>query len=421
MKNDPLSKKTYVFGKKSEDKNGLLSIGKFYALDGSYGKNVYLDAKYPHIISIFGKRGYGKSYTMGVFIEEIANLDTEIKNDLSVIIIDTLGIYWTMKYPNKKEEDILDKWDLKPDAIDINVYRPKISDVKDDEITDDFLSIPAYLLSADVWCQLFDVKPTSSFGIALIQAINNLKEKYLDFSLEEIFDEIKNNVAHTKEIKNIAENFYHYARSLGIFSNEESCIERIFKPGSINIIDISNLPGIHLKQMITGIISELIFQKRVLARRLEEIDQMKKQKNSDYVPKIWMAIDEAQIFLPKHMDHYSKTVLIEHWLRQGRQPGLSLILATQQPSAIDQEVFSHSDLVFCHRLTSQHDIKALHQIRPSYMHENIESIIEKMGHEKGVCNIIDDTMEQAHICKIRPRKTWHGGNEPKITKHINIK
>ena len=40
------------------------------------------------------------SYTMGVMAEEMANLPTEIANRIAVLIVDTMGIYWTMKYPN---------------------------------------------------------------------------------------------------------------------------------------------------------------------------------------------------------------------------------------------------------------------------------------------------------------------------------
>ncbi|MEA2055769.1 MAG: DUF87 domain-containing protein, partial [Candidatus Thermoplasmatota archaeon] len=98
MKNDNFSSsecqldKIHVLGRKDKTNGGLLNIGRYYALDSSLGSNVYVDALHPHVVLICGKRGYGKSYTMGVFIEEIAKLEKETRDNLGVIIIDTLGI-----------------------------------------------------------------------------------------------------------------------------------------------------------------------------------------------------------------------------------------------------------------------------------------------------------------------------------------
>jgi hypothetical protein len=78
---------------------------------------------------------------------------------------------------------------------------------------------------------------------------------------------------------------------------------------------------------------------------------------------------------------------------------------------LESEVLSHSDIIICHRLTAQEDIDALSRIRPTYMHSTIKESIKKIGDEKGVALIIDDTSESAHIIKIRPRLSWHGGAE----------
>jgi hypothetical protein len=46
------------------------------------------------------------------------------------------------------------------------------------------------------------------------------------------------------------------------------------------------------------------------------------------------------------------------------------------------------------------------------MKENIKETIREIGTEKGVALIIDDVVETAHILRIRPRYSWHGGGEP---------
>ena len=103
-------KKQYVLGRKEKRLEGLLNIGRYYALDSSLGAEVHVDVLSPHIILICGKRGYGKSYTMGVFIEEISHLEKEVRDNLGVVVIDTLGIFWTMHFPNYRKCSIWFCW-----------------------------------------------------------------------------------------------------------------------------------------------------------------------------------------------------------------------------------------------------------------------------------------------------------------------
>ena len=138
---------------------------------------------------------------------------------------------------------------------------------------------------------------------------------------------------------------------------------------------------------------------------------MGKKERMEEIPITWFAIDEAHVFLP-HEECIAKDVLIKQWMRQGRQPGVALILATQRPSSLDSEVMSHSDIIICHRLTAQEDIEALNRVRPTYMQGDIGEAVKKIGTEKGVALIIDDTSEAVHVIKIRPRMSWHGGEEP---------
>src|SRR3989338_5566650 len=64
------------------------------------------------------------SYTMGVIAEGVSDLPEEIKQNISVIMLDTMGVYWTMKYANKREEKMLEEWGLKPKPLDIKIYTP---------------------------------------------------------------------------------------------------------------------------------------------------------------------------------------------------------------------------------------------------------------------------------------------------------
>jgi len=129
------------------------------------------------------------------------------------------------------------------------------------------------------------------------------------------------------------------------------------------------------------------------------------------IPMVWMFIDEAQQFVPREGSTLASDILINEWLRQGRQPGLSIVMATQRPSSLHPDVMSQSDIVICHRLTSQEDISALESVRPTYMREDFGESLRKMGNERGTALVVDDTTETSHIIRMRPRLSWHGGSE----------
>ena len=90
-----------------------LSIGK-----DKDGNLLTIDTSKSHTIFICGKRGAGKSYTMGVIAEEIV----QKAKDIVPIIIDPIGIYWTMAKENNLE-DMID-WDIIPQGFPVHLIVP---------------------------------------------------------------------------------------------------------------------------------------------------------------------------------------------------------------------------------------------------------------------------------------------------------
>ena len=61
-----------------------------------------MDVSRSHVVLIAGKRGSGKSYTMGVLTEEMSDLEPQVAENIASLIFDTMGIFWTMKFKNDK-------------------------------------------------------------------------------------------------------------------------------------------------------------------------------------------------------------------------------------------------------------------------------------------------------------------------------
>jgi hypothetical protein len=63
-------------------------LGSFLARDGSAGADVALDLDGPHVSLLAGKRGSGKSYTLGVLAEGIAAAD-----GVTGVLVDPMGVF----------------------------------------------------------------------------------------------------------------------------------------------------------------------------------------------------------------------------------------------------------------------------------------------------------------------------------------
>ena len=87
-----------IVGRDSADKQlfgdrGLVYIGKGYVKMDQYtslSNKIFMDIARSHVVLVAGKRGSGKSYTLGVIAEEISDLPTEARDNIASIIFDTM-------------------------------------------------------------------------------------------------------------------------------------------------------------------------------------------------------------------------------------------------------------------------------------------------------------------------------------------
>ncbi len=129
------------------------------------------------------------------------------------------------------------------------------------------------------------------------------------------------------------------------------------------------------------------------------------------MPLVWLVIDEAHEFMPVTGKTTATDALVTI-LREGRQPGISLILATQQPGKIHTDVMTQSDIIISHRITAKLDTDALGMLMQSYMRQGLDKELNNLPRVKGAAIILDDSNEKMYPMRVRPRFTWHGGEAP---------
>jgi len=427
-----------ILGRNASDRKkygteGAILLGKQYVKMGqvtSLSNKMYMDIAGAHVVFICGKRGGGKSYTMGVIAEGLADLPEEVRNNLSIIMLDTMGIYWTMRYPNQEDDMLLHDWAYKPHSLDVTIYTPAgyYNIYKAQGIpTDHPFTIKPSELSPEDWFLTFDINSNDPLGVLVERAIIKLKKKEEEYDIDDIIDAIKSDPKSEQKVRDALENKFLSTKTWGVFSKEGTSLNDLAAPGQVTVLDVScyaTMPGgWKIKSLVIGIVSQKLFINRMVSRKKEEFEQIhssvryftSSDKKKKEMPLVWLVIDEAHEFLPIKGKTTATDSLVTI-MREGRQPGISLILATQQPGKIHTDVMTQSDILISHRITAKLDTDALGMLMQSYMREGLDKFLNDLPREKGAALIVDDANERIYPMRVRPRFTWHGGSSPSALK-----
>jgi hypothetical protein len=418
--------------KKSED-TGLL------------GYKVLLDGVAPHVIFISGHRGSGKSYTMGVIAEELA----ESKLGIATIIVDPMGIFWSMKYPNwdKRELETLEKWNLTPKGFsNVKVFVPiGFYDRVPEQTKDAPFSLKPSELTADDWCHTFSLDRFSTLGLLTEQVIEKVKNGYkatVDdrevniagkgdaYTVEDLIkcveassDIISEDRGFRRDTRRALVARFSSAKQWGIFSDKGTSLTQLAVPNQVSVIDVSHLDD-SLRALVIGILSRRILRVRLQIARTEEAAQLGEAANEKVeaeIPVTWLMIDEAHLLVPSRGVTAASDPLIEY-TKLGRKPGCGLVIVTQQPSATDNRILSQIDILITHYLSYEPDIVAFTKRSP----KEIPAEIKDSGFLRNIpigTTIISDesiTSSRALVVKIRPRLSQHSGREalPKMVEEL---
>ncbi len=430
-----------VVGRDQEDlkkfeERGTAFIGMHIVGEGEESKltnSVLMDVTKPHVVLAVGKRGTGKSFTSAVIAEEIALLPKEIRDNLSVLMIDTMGIFWSMKSPNERARNILRDWKrpgdkkpLEPMAIDCKLFVPKAytKAYKDFGIeVDSALTLPCGELSAEDWIVTFGFTSIDPHGIAIERNIKNVKTKFgTKFDISDIIKSIETDKRTEQSVKDALMNRFEAAQEWGIFEREGTPISNLFQAGTVSVIDVSHYMrasgGWSVRSLLVGLLSRKIFMERLMARKSEEFETMSGEKKKK-VPMVWLIIDEAHQFVG-NTEITAATDSLLTLVKEGREPGISVLLITQRPGRLHEDALAQADIIISHRLTSRTDLEALRSVMQTYMLEDLQDYINALPKTKGSAIILDDNSERIFSVQIRPRLSWHAGGSPSAIKEKSV-
>lgn len=426
-----------VFGRslKGEDYSNLIYIGKI--LENTIGKNylssdAWLDTTFPHVIYITGTRGSGKSFDLGVLIEGISALSesSPIQNQvepITSILIDTQSQFWTLKYKpnpnirqNKAQMDELADWNIASNSLkNCRLFvPPKSETITGDEVE---FKLQTNQIKHEEWCALIREDTYGPQGHVLAKTMEKLAGR--NYSLEDILTFIgspSNWPGTVESTRNAVLYKLDDYRRTGLFSNTGISVRSLLSPGQCNVFLLRDLRN-EDKALVTGVIARQLFTEMgSYHKRLKVKNFFGRDSIEDDMPsKVWLLIDEAHVVAPNDAPSPARQALVEY-VKRGRDAGLSLVMATQQPSAVDDRILSQVNLTLSHRLSFQADITAAVNRIPTKLLSafKLQGIdVRDFGDmlrllEAGQCFIGDHNTSRTVLMKVRPRITSHGGYSP---------
>ena len=210
-----------------------------------------------------------------------------------------------------------------------------------------------------------------------------------------------------------------------LFQDQGTPLHEMLIPGRMNVLVMNRMSG-PLRLVVLSALIRRLLDARMQASEAEKTLAIRPDLSSedreriaaslrDAVPPVWVALDEAQNVLPSER-HTAAGEMLVRFVREGRNYGLSFMVATQQPSALDSRLLAQVDTLIAHKLTVQGDIE--------YVSRNLKSSLPQEVHYANRILALDDLLrslevgqalvsnteaERAIIVDIRPRVSVHGG------------
>lgn len=406
----------------------LGKVSEHSGVSSIFDYSVWLDTEYPHVVGVFGSRGTGKSFALGVVAECIYGVPEVNAGDppeTAVLILDVQNQFWTLAFEPNPElpEDAthlldLKHWGLQPSHIpNVRIWYPSGYGTAYESFSE-FKIAPSQLSQED-WLNALGLERFSPMGQAILRLLEQ-KPSALPGELKELADQGTGLQGfQDSTIEGVRWRLAGLSNT-EIIGNPGLSIEDLCAKASVSVLLLRELPD-SLRQLVVGVISRLIsskfgrFQQEVrLSRRYDRA-----QPDEDLPKRVWLIVDEAHTLVPSGSGTAATEPIVDY-VKRGRDAGLSLIFATQQPSAVDSRLMSQVDLTLTHTLGFEVDISAAIQRMPtrtSIAYQNSGLDLPSLGDairtlDPGDCFVADGSSGRAFAMRVRPRITAHGGNHP---------
>jgi len=432
-------------------------------------RRVHFDASKEFVALIIGKRGSGKSHTLGALLEGLCTtLDetsiSQITRRRGVLLLDPMGNFWTTVLelrangpPRMKEQfDRLEEWGIRPEDVKVRVWIPAGSRLPISHPNIEEFHLHVGDLDVHDWGDLLSLDTMRDpQGFLLAEAFDAVchagwrgqdgawHAAKADYRLDDLINFLENE--RERETQGVSE---HHATSIRallrdlrglarepVFQGTGTPLTNLVQTGVLSILLLPSRVGHDRRKVITRLLARRILKEREIASEIqnrldfegEHLGQDDRASLSNAlercIPRTVLAIDEAQELLGEEGGEARQA--LEDYCLRGRGIGLSLVLATQTPSvsAISAKVRKQVDTCFIHQLLTREEIAITESNLQAPMPEKVvlrqracsyDNLIRSL--ETGQCVVASartttarDGQGRAFVMNVRPRVRVHGG------------
>lgn len=347
------------------------------------GKDIqaYLDPKklVTKHLAVLAKSGAGKSYAVGVILEELLEMG------LPIVILDPHGEYSSIKYENKNSEET--KY-FKTFGISGKGFSNKVMEFA----VNTSVNIDAHPIRLPIPNDSFSLmeslpfKPTDAQRGLLYNVVNDLVERKGVFEFDELIKELE--IAESTAKWRLIGGIQQLEQSQ-LFSHGSTNISDIVKPGQLSIINFKGAP------------SEL---QEIVARGL--LNKIFDERKKENIPPTFIVVDEAHNYCPERgFGETKSSKIIRTIAAEGRKFGVGLCVISQRPARVDKSVLSQCSSQIALQVSNPSDLSAISKSFEGITSE-AESEIKNLPIGKAM--IIGATDFPIFV-DIRVRKSQHGG------------
>lgn len=344
--------------------------------------------------AILAMTGAGKSYTVGVLIEEL------LKKRGSVIVFDPHGEYKEIKLKNSitKIYGVRGDYKIKIEtsslrSIDFINLVPDLTDAQRDLI-DGVVNL------ARKFYDKYDLKIVKEI-LSLIYDAKEGKEILTGSLPESDIKELSKRVGLTT-IGPTMRKIERLSR-MGIFELEGTPLDKIVSGNQLTVIDLSDADE-RLSETIIAAVSRRIFEAR---------KAYVKDGEGNFNTPTFLIIEEAHNFAPRTMEErtiLSKSIL-KKIAREGRKFGLGLCIVSQRPSRLDADILSQCNTQIIMKIVNPSD--------QEYIRQSVESVTEDIVRDlpslsRGEAIVVGAAINLPVTIRIRERVTEVGGEDVDI-------
>ena len=367
-------------------------------------KTIALDLSDTNTISLFGVQGGGKSYTIGTVSEMVLKRFDKINrlpSPLAGVIfhysesMDYEPEFTSMIYPNDNNSEV-EKLRLvygaEPDSLDKVIILTPLDKVEERRAEFPSIEVRPLMFSSQElnvqdWLFLLGAIGNDSSYIKQLKYI--MKEHRRNITMSAIKESVENSDLLSNTQKQLARQKLNFAQE---YIDDEFSLSSVLEPGKLVIVDLRDEFIVKDEALGLFVIMLNIFS-GVREYRGEHFNK-------------FIVFDEAH----KYMDNKDLTGSIVTAIREMRHKGVSIMIASQDPPSLPNEIIELSSIVLLHKFNS-----------PQWLKHVQKSIIQINGLTPADMSILKPgeaflwaTKANDHTLTLKPVKI---ATRPRVTKH----